>query len=480
SVVLGNYTGVRVVTNGRAVARYTFGIQEIDSEGAARLSGNVSANWLNDIITTDRTSFIKADPKWIAFEAAMKDFLVLVVEEQQLRRKEDRQRRQQAALNRAVRQVTDVLRHFPEVSFPQRALESTMSVRSDDIILKGTMSAAQEDSNAEIRAKITSKRQLKEFNEFLNKAEEHLGLEPSKPEANLADLEEGNPENINLNEDTEGDSVLTGTYESDPLGTEQQVNQPDDIDGLLERAARILEEEVEEITKGIEGAISAEADEKILRGAKALAFVKLKQRIEERITEKIRQKRQAKQAERFETQTAVTIKQPIVGKIRLDNISATQGEEEPNLPTQTMPNLPTEGDSAPTAPNEADSVKDTQVNPNQTTDDDDPPLANIANFIAASVEHLGEEGPSSMLAEGFGYDGTMIYINADHPVYSSMDRHSVGFISFYEAQLLFNEVILLQGIEGRSSLERQSEMLSHLLKNDPKILLWSHKTPEQF
>jgi len=482
SVILGNYTGAQVVVNSRAIGRWTFGIQDVDADAAARISGSITANWLNDIITTDRTGFITDDPKWIAFKAAMNEFLVLVVEEQQLRRKEDRRRRQQAALNRAVRQVTDVLRHFPEFNFPQRALESTMSVRSDDIILKGTMSAAKEDGNAEIRAKITSKKQLDEFQEFLNKAEEHLGLEPDRPESNIADLEQGDPENINLSEDVEGDSVLTGQSETDPFGEDiDLVNQPtDEVGELLQRAARILEEEVEELVKGIEGAVSAEADERLLRGAQALAFAKLKKRIEDRITKKIREQKKEAQAKRFETQTAVTIKQPIVGKIQLDNITASQGESDPETPPKEMPNLPEEGNSAPAAPGDADSVKDTQVNPDQTTDDENPPLANIANFIAASVEHLGEEGPASMMAEGFGYDGTMIYINADHSVYSAMDRQSVGFISFYEAQLLFNEVILMQGIEGRSGLERQSEMLSFLLKNDPKILLWSHKTPEQF
>ena len=113
---------------------------------------------------------------------------------------------------------------------------------------------------------------------------------------------------------------------------------------------------------------------------------------------------------------------------------------------------------------------DLQINPLEEGFVPDAPQAQINNFIAASVEHLGVDGPASMTAEGFGFDGIQIYINADHPVYTRLQDDSPNMLAFYQAQLIFGEVILMQNFTPREAMEKQAELLRLLIETDKKIL----------
>jgi hypothetical protein len=125
---------------------------------------------------------------------------------------------------------------------------------------------------------------------------------------------------------------------------------------------------------------------------------------------------------------------------------------------------------SPIAPPNDMTMLDLKVNPLESGYVPDAPQARINNFIAASVEHLGEDGPASLLAEGLGFDGVQIYINADHPVYTNIQENTSNVLAFYQAQLIFGEVILMQNFTPRESMEKQAELLRLLLQIDKNIL----------
>ena len=75
-----------------------------------------------------------------------------------------------------------------------------------------------------------------------------------------------------------------------------------------------------------------------------------------------------------------------------------------------------------------------------------------------------------MIAEGFGFDGVQIYINADHPVYESIEQDNPNMLAFYEAQQIFGEVVLMQNFTPREAIDKQAELMRILVTDDRKIL----------
>ena len=99
----------------------------------------------------------------------------------------------------------------------------------------------------------------------------------------------------------------------------------------------------------------------------------------------------------------------------------------------------------------------------------DAPQAQINNFVATSIEHLGENGPASMIAEGIGFNGIQIYINADYPTYQTIIKETPTMVNYHICSLIFSEVILLQNFTPREAIDKQSELMRILINSDKNL-----------
>jgi len=133
--------------------------------------------------------------------------------------------------------------------------------------------------------------------------------------------------------------------------------------------------------------------------------------------------------------------------------------------------IPVEKPVEPSPPEESDTNLPTTLNPKEEGNDDEAARADYQNYVAVTIEHLGPDGPASLLAEGFGHHGTMIYVNADHHVYKEMEQVRIGYLSFYVASMIVDEVLGLQDtMSHREKVNIKAELLKQMMLRDRKML----------
>jgi len=304
------------------------------------------------------------------------------------------------------------LNKLPEFDFPKRPLQSMIPVGALDEVIAGKDPSADIEDTGNMSAEITAAKGTKAFSEFLDFMKQiasRYNVDPSDLPSNIQTLSEA----LDVIE-----KVLKVRLE-DLLG-------PQALEQLL---GAIPEQNV--------------MDHLQLEGIMRLTAKRLQQFINKIAVDQIEDMplQNAKLAE------GVTPKTPITNSLELTKIKLT-----------------------PIAPPLDTTILDLRVNPLEDGFVPDAPQARINNFIAASVEHLGEDGPASMLAEGFGFDGVQIYLNCDHPVYQNVQEHTPNILAFIQAQLIFNEVVLMQNFTPRETVEKQSELMRLLIQADKNIL----------
>lgn len=408
SVELADQAGIQVQVQGRGLYRTYFDLYDYDVV-AKRLSGHVVADWLNPLITSDRTGLIDS-PQKTTFEKAVRDATRSILDQEASKRATANEEHQKQVLDRAVRTVTSILNKLPEFDFPKRPLQSMVPVGALDDLFAGKDPSVQIDPAGGTEATITANlgnRALNELLDFIKEIASDINVNPTELPSEIRTISQA------------GDAIekLLGRPLEELLGRE----------ALEELLGQVPEEQV--------------ADEQIKLGAINLAAKRLQEVL-----------RRIFKEEDIATSSAllvdgVTIHTPITNALELTKMTLS-----PIAPPQDVTNL------------------DLMVTPFEEGYAPDAPQAQINNFIAASVEHLGGDGPASMMAEGFGFDGVQIYINADHPVYQSIEQDNPNMLAFYQAQLIFGEVVLMQNFGPREALDKQAELMRILVTDDRKIL----------
>lgn len=410
SIELADQAGIQVQVQGRGIYRTYFDLYSYDS-AAKRLSGYAVADWLNPVIASNRTELISS-PEKTTFEDAMRDAVRAILDQEALKRMAENEERRKKVLDKAVRTVTSVLNQLPEFDFPKRPLQSMIPIGALDDVIAGKDPSADIEPQGTAAAEITAARGNRAFDDFLDfmhQVASQFNVEPSDLPSEIKTLSEA----LDMIE-----QVLKVTVE-DLIG-------PDALNQLLGAIPKSL--------IGEEGQIE---------GALRLAANRLEQIVRQAAIETIEEE----SIQNARLPDGVTEKTPITNALELGQVRLS-----------------------PIAPPQDTTVMDLQVNPLEEGFTPDAPQAQINNFIAASVENLGVEGPASMVAEGLGFDGIQIYINADHPVYVSIQEDSPNMLAFYQAQLIFGEVILLQNFTPREAMEKQAELLRLLLQTDKRML----------
>lgn len=410
SFELADQAGIQVQVRNRGIYRTYFDLYNYDS-AARRLSGYVVADWLNSVIASNRTELV-ASPEKSAFEEAMKEAVRSILDQEAAKRMVENEERRKKILDKAVRTVTSVLNKLPELDFPKRPLQSMIPVGALDEVIAGKDPSADIEEDGITEAEITAARGHRAFSNFLDFMKQiaaQFDVEPTDLPSSLQTISDA----LDLIE-----KVLGVTVE-DIIGPE----------GLNRLLGSIPESFINE-----EGQIE---------GAFHLVAQRLKEIVKRAAVEVVEEHplTNAKLAE------GITEKTPITNALELNQIRLS-----------------------PIAPPNDITTMDLRVNPLEEGFVPDAPQAQINNFIAASVEHLGEDGPASMVAEGFGFDGIQIYINADHPIYQGIQDESPNMLTFYQAQLIFGEVILMHNYTPREAMEKQSELMRLLLQTDKRIL----------
>jgi hypothetical protein len=409
SIDLGDQTGVQIRVRGRGIRRTYFGLDNYDSS-ARKLSGYVQADWLNPVIGSNRVELIDS-PEKTAFEDVVREAIRSILDQEATKRMVDNEEKKKRILDKAVRTVTSVLNKLPEFDFPKRPLQSMVPVGALDDVVAGKDASADIEPEG-MSAEITAARGTRAFSEFLDFMKQiaaQFNVDPSDLPSNIQTISEA----LDLIE-----KILHVKME-DLLGTEglnrllgaipeNQVTEHIQVEGILRLAAKRLQEFIRKTAV-------EEAEQQPLQNAKLAA--------------------------------GVSPHLPVTNALELNKIKLS-----------------------PIAPPNDMTMLDLKVNPLESGYVPDAPQARINNFIAASVEHLGEDGPASLLAEGLGFDGVQIYINADHPVYTNIQENTSNVLAFYQAQLIFGEVILMQNFTPRESMEKQAELLRLLLQIDKNIL----------
>ena len=449
---LKDLVGVRVQVRGRMVKRELFGTELYDFETSRQMTGYIDAEFLNDFITPDRNDFIDTPPLGGATEEdavspvqalknAMEPLLMEIIDKENLNRTNNIAQQQSKMLNRAVKQVTAVLREFPNLSFPETALSDLMPVELSSDPQKSEVVAELEPDDAQITANITAA--TADMDKIIN------AIQKAAEELRLSD---GLPEEENMN-----------SY-SDIV---------DAISNMLGDDAAPL---VEDINATLTGRLLEERD---LDAARHIVT----ERIISSITKFVR--------ERLEEQAAgegllsdlpgdggegnIPGNPTMIGGRELGLGNEYPGRSSGNRlrirPPVVGQVIPVEKPLQPQPPDQSDSVLPTQVNPKEEGNDQDAAMADMQNFVAVTIEHLGPDGPASLLAEGFGYSGTMIYVNADHHVYQEMGAVRAGYLSFYIATIIVDEVLGLQDIMShREKTNIKAELLKQMMLRDRKML----------
>jgi len=410
SIDLGEQAGIQVQVNGRGIYRTHFDLIHYDS-AARRLSGYVSASWLNNIIASNRTELI-ASPEKTAFDEAMRPAIRSILDQEALKRMADGQEQQKKVLDRAIRNVTSVLNKLPEFDFPKKSLTSMIPIGALEEVMAGKDPAAQLTDDAKTDAEITASRGYRTFSDLLDY------LKEIAPQFNV------NPDDL-----------------------PSEINTISEAINAVERILRVTLEDLlgPEALCNLLGAIPTRNVDEIeqRKGAYRLTA----RRLEDLVRRMAPATSHNLPLENAKLVMGITPKTPITNALELGKVRLT-----------------------PIAPPLDLTTMDLKVNPLEEGFVPNAPQAKINNFIAASVEHLGVDGPASMVAEGFGFDGIQIYINADHVVYDQIEHDSPNVLAFYQAQLIFGEVILMQNFTPRESMEKQAELLRLLLQSDKNLL----------
>jgi len=407
SIDLADQAGVQIQVQSRGVYRTYFGLEGYD-KSAGRLSGYVVANWLKDVISSNRTDLI-ASPEKTAFEAAVTEAIRSILDVEAQKRAAEDEERKAEVLNRAVRTVTNILNKLPEFDFPQRPMQSMIPVGILEDVLAGKDPAGEINEDGSMEATVSAASgAFKELLKYLREIAPQFNVDPSDVPTEVRTISEL----LDVVEKVLGVSLV------ELIGKEA-------LEQLI--SAAIPEAEME--------------DEERIRGAFRLVSQRIEQLIREITAQEDMPTECAQPAE------GVSLRTPITNSLELGKINLT-----------------------PIAPPLDFSSLDLNINPQEDGYVPDAPQAQINNFVAASVEHLGEDGPASMVAEGAGFDGIQIYINADHPVYQGIKEDSPSMLAFYQAQLIFGEVILMQNFTPREAMDKQAELMRLLVNTDRKIL----------
>ena len=410
SYELGDQAGIQIRVQGRGIKRTYFGLEAYDST-ARKMSGFAIADWLNPTIASSRVELVDS-PEKTAFEEAMRTAVRSILDQEALKRMVDGEERRKKILDKAVRNVTSVLNKLPEFDFPKRPLQSMIPVGALDEVLAGKDPSADIEDTGGMSAEITAAKGTKAFSEFLDFMKQiasRYNVDPSDLPSNIQTLSEA----LDIIE-----KVLKVRLE-DLLG-------PQALEQLL---GAIPEQNI--------------MDHLQLEGMMRLVANRLKDFIKKIAVDQI----EDMPLQNARLADGVTPKTPITNSLELTKIKLT-----------------------PIAPPFDTTILDLRVNPLEDGFVPDAPQARINNFIAASVEHLGEDGPASMLAEGFGFSGVQIYINADHLVYQNIQEHTPNILAFFQAQMIFNEVVLMQNFTPRETVEKQAELMRLLIQADKNIL----------
>ena len=409
SMELGDQAGIQIRVQGRGIRRTYFGLESYDSS-ARRLSGYATADWLNPVIASNRTELVDS-PEKTAFEDAVRVAVRSILDQEAVKKMAENEERKKRVLDKAVRTVTSVLNRLPEFDFPKRPLQSMIPVGALDEVLAGKDPSADIEPEGLMPAQITAARGARAFSEFLDYLKQiapQFGVEPSELPSEIQTLSEA----LDLIEKILKVKMVD-LIGQEALGKmfgaipEVFLEEEDQVIGALRLAAKRLQDFIKRM--------AIEIEEKPVENARLVE--------------------------------GVSLHTPVTNALELNKIRLS-----------------------PITPPRDTTIMDLRVNPLEEGFVPDAPQARINNFIAASVEHLGEDGPASMVAEGFGFDGVQIYINADHPVYTSIQEFTSNILAFYQAQLIFAEVILMQNFTTREAMEKQAELLRLILQVDRNIL----------
>ena len=431
---LNELTGVRVQVHGRMVKRELFGADAYDHETAQQLTGYIDAEFLNDSITPDRAGFAET-PELAAARDAMLPLLREVINAENTARASDIVQRQSKMLNRAVRQVTAVLRQFPNLAFPETALSDSIPVE-----------LAQQEHKAEVVAEL--------------QPEAALEATVTASRANLDRIIKA------IQQAAEELRLSNGVLEEDDIRSYSDI-----VDAITKMLGQDSAPLVEDINAVLTGRIFEEED---LEAAQRLITEKIIQSVTDFVRQQLEKK--AREGLLGEDREGAVAGGAILagggdlglGNDRPGRTSANQLRIRPPVVGRVVP---IEKPVLPAPPLGSDTSLPTKLDPKEEGNDEGAAIADIQNYIACTIEHLGPDGPATMLAEGFGYHGTMIYINADHRVYNEMEQVRMGFLSFYVASLIVDEVLGLQDtMSHREKINIKAELLKQMMLRDRKML----------
>jgi len=431
---LNELVGVRVQVRGRMVKRELFGADAYDYETSRQITGYIDAEFLNDFITPDRTEFVES-PELQAVVDAMLPLLKDVIDMENQARASDVAQKQSKMLNRAVRQVTAVLRQFPNLAFPESALSDSIPVELSPDEHKAEV-VAELEPEADFEANVSAANaNMEQIIKAIKQAAEDLRITDGLPEDDEVE---------SYSDIVDAISKLLGD-DSAPL--------VEDINAML--TGRVFEEDDIEAAKGL-----------------------LTKKIIESITDFVRHQleQQAKEGLLGGGDEGIVAGNPTMagdrnlglGNDRPGRSSANQLRIRPPVVGQV---IPVEKPVEPSPPEESDTNLPITLNPKEEGNDDRAAQADYHNYVAVTIEHLGPDGPASLLAEGFGHHGTMIYVNADHHVYKEMEQVRVGYLSFYVASMIVDEVLGLQDtMSHREKVNIKAELLKQMMLRDRKML----------
>lgn len=434
---LGDMVGVRVQVRGRMVKRELFGADAYDYETSRQITGYIDAEFLNDLITPDRTGFVES-PQTAAVKDSMLSVLKEVINKENLSRSNDMAQKQSKMLNRAVRQVTAVLRAFPNLAFPETALSDSIPVE---------LASPPDKMKAEVVAELHPESEMQ-----------------ANVSASPADLDRV----IKAIKDAINDLRLSD-------GTTEELDDAKSYSDIVNAITKLLGDEaaplVEDINAVLTGRILEEQD---LEAAQRLVT----ERIIRSVTDFVRRALEKKAREGVlgdGTEGLLSGGPTMAGDQNLglgnDQLGRSSSNRLRIRPPVVGSVVPVEKAVEAAPPDVSDTVLPTNVNPKEEGDADGAADADFQNFVAVTVEHLGPDGPASLLAEGFGYHGMMIYVNSDHHVYQEMAQVRAGYVSFYIANLIVDEVLGLQDqMAHREKINIKAELLKQMLLRDRKML----------
>lgn len=431
TVKLGDLIGVRVQVRGRTVKRELFGTDAYDFETSRQVSGYIDVEFLNDFITPDRTDFIQS-PQVDALKTVMEPLVRSVIDAENENRTSDIAQQQSKMLNRAVRQVTTVLQQFPNLSFPEAALSDAIPVELAAQPNKSEMVANLEPEN-DMTANITAApADIEKIIRAIQEAAERLRISDGEEVEDLdsySDIVDAiskmlGDESAPLVEDI--NAILTGRIlDQADVGAMQNLV----TDKIVEAISKFVREEIER--RLAEGLLGPDAEGLLAGGPILAGGPGLGNDLPGR-----------------SSSNRLRIRPPVVG-----NVVPIQ------RPLEAVPPL------------DSDTTLPTQIDPRREGNDENAAVADIQNYVAVTVEHLGPDESASVLMEGFGHNGTMIYVNADHHVYKEMEQVRIGFLSFYVASIIVDEVLGLQAVmTHREKINIKAELLKQMMLRDRKML----------